>query len=395
MAVLILLLWIATLAIVVNLTMLALECIAACASRSRPTEVSVELMPRTVVLIPAHNEARGLPRTLESVCKQTNADIQCLVVADNCNDDTAEVAARFPVTVLKRKNSSLRGKGYALDFGLNHLKQNAPEVVIFIDADCEVAPNSLGMLAKSAHRMQRPVQGGNTLDSPENASFRNRISSFAFYFKNHIRPLGLTAIAGSSPLFGTGMAIPWNALQRVSLGSSNIVEDLQLGIDLAIEGYPTQYLPEPCVRGTLPSSEKLALTQRGRWEQGHIHTLLTQAPSLFWNGLRQRRLSLILQAFDLGVFPLSFLAILTLLTWIVHAICCVFGGASPAGLILMSSVILLGIFSFSAAWWRFGRSQIQLKEILLAPAYVLWKIPMYVSLFLRPQKGWVSLNRWH
>ena len=48
--------------------------------------------PRLAVLIPAHNESSSLLPTLASVRAQLMPGDRLLVVADNCDDDTAHVA---------------------------------------------------------------------------------------------------------------------------------------------------------------------------------------------------------------------------------------------------------------------------------------------------------------
>ena len=77
--------------------------------------------PRTAVLIPAHNEEAGLLATLSSVQCQLSLNDLILVVADNCSDNTAEIARRAGVDVVERKHAELRGKGYALDYGVEAL----------------------------------------------------------------------------------------------------------------------------------------------------------------------------------------------------------------------------------------------------------------------------------
>lgn len=61
------------------------------------------------------------------------------MVADNCTDDTARLASAAGAEVIERHDALLRGKGYALDFGVRHLAQQPPDVVIVVDADCQVA----------------------------------------------------------------------------------------------------------------------------------------------------------------------------------------------------------------------------------------------------------------
>src|SRR5450759_4916089 len=49
--------------------------------------------PRVAVIIPAHNESAGLLPTIGDIKAQLRTGDRLLVVADNCVDDTATVAA--------------------------------------------------------------------------------------------------------------------------------------------------------------------------------------------------------------------------------------------------------------------------------------------------------------
>ena len=93
---------------------------------------------RLAVLVPAHNELVGLRPTLADLKRQLRSDDRLLVVADNCDDDTATVATSLGAEVTVRTDPTKIGKGYALDWGLNHLAKDAPDLVIIVDADCRV-----------------------------------------------------------------------------------------------------------------------------------------------------------------------------------------------------------------------------------------------------------------
>ena len=108
-----------------------------------PADLSDEVFEKSTkiaVLIPAHNEESVISETIKALKSQLNSGDQLLLVADNCTDNTASIARDQGAEVLERVDPENRGKGYALSFGINHLKDsgNTPEVVIVIDADCIV-----------------------------------------------------------------------------------------------------------------------------------------------------------------------------------------------------------------------------------------------------------------
>src|ERR1035437_9973859 len=126
--------------------------------RERIFDAEPDPRGRVAVLIPAHNESVGLQPTLADVKSQLRAGDRLLVVADNCTDETATVAASSGVEVTVRNDPTKIGKGYALDWGLNYLAADAPEIVIIIDADCRVESGAIDRLATVCAKMQRPVQ---------------------------------------------------------------------------------------------------------------------------------------------------------------------------------------------------------------------------------------------
>src|SRR5262245_33473073 len=101
---------------------------------------------RVAVLVPAHNESAGLLPTLTDVQSQLRSGDRLLVVADNCTDDTAAVAAAGNAEVTERHDPDLCGKGYALQWGIRHLGFDPPEIVIIVDADCRLVDGTVDEL---------------------------------------------------------------------------------------------------------------------------------------------------------------------------------------------------------------------------------------------------------
>src|SRR5262249_13139875 len=97
--------------------------------------------PRTAILIPAHNESASIASAVAAVRPELMEFDRVVIVADNCSDDTARRAIQGGAEVTERNDPQRLGKGYALDHGIRFLEQSTPpEVVLFLDADCELAP---------------------------------------------------------------------------------------------------------------------------------------------------------------------------------------------------------------------------------------------------------------
>jgi len=296
--------------LLVPILVLVTESLAALLPGRRQRQAMPLARPRCAVLIPAHNEESGIGKTVTALLPQLQPGDHLVVVADNCSDQTAEAARTCGATVIERHDVARRGKGFALDFGVRFLEKTPPEVVVLVDADCLLTAGSLDVLAREAHARGSPIQAVYLLDQPPGAGIKDQLSSFAFQFKNLVRPLGLDRLGLPCLLTGTGIALPWPLLQGANLASGNIVEDMQLGIDLAVKGHPPRLCAQALVHGELPAGRRAAVTQRTRWEHGHLRTLLRQVPRLVGAAIRQRRLGLAGLALELSVPPLSMLGLL-------------------------------------------------------------------------------------
>jgi cellulose synthase/poly-beta-1,6-N-acetylglucosamine synthase-like glycosyltransferase len=350
---------------------------------------------RVGVVIPAHNESRGIRATLDALLPQLKPGDRVLVVADNCSDDTAAVARAAGADVTERFDPVRRGKGYALDHGVRHLAASAdgpPDVVVIVDADCLVEPGALQRIAGVAHQRQQPVQAAYLMLAPAGASLKMRIAAFAWIVKDLVRPAGAAHWGMPCQLMGTGMAFPWKVLQGASLATGHIVEDMKLGTDLALAGTPPWFEPQAVVTSEFPTSEQGVATQRARWEHGHLQVLSSPALPLIRRGITRGDLRSLALAVDLVVPPFALLVMLVVLASALAVLAFGIGGpAWPAvlGLVLLSLVTV----SVLAAWARFARHVVSLTDMVSAPLYALNKVPLYLRYLAGRQSEWVRTRR--
>jgi cellulose synthase/poly-beta-1,6-N-acetylglucosamine synthase-like glycosyltransferase len=380
------------LSILIPIGMLFIECFAALFPPRQHPEAALASPPHITVLIPAHNEAHGISTTLKTIVPQLTDQDRLVVIADNCTDETAAIARQLGATVIERQDTERQGKGYALDYGIKHLATDPPDIVVLVDADCIVHQGAIAKLAQRANRSKRPTQAIYLLEQPPNPTPKDTISALAFRVKNLVRPCGLNQLGFPCLLTGTGMAFPWSVIRQAPLASNNIVEDMQLGIDLAIAGHPPLFCLDARVTGCLPQQQEATKTQRTRWEHGHLQTLLNQVPQLLTQSVIQRRVDLCAIALDLVVPPLSLLVMIwvaamggTLLAPIV--------GISWIPAIFVGLEGLLILLSIIGAWTKFCRDDIPVQTLLTVPFYILWKIPLYFSFLVKPENKWIRTER--
>jgi cellulose synthase/poly-beta-1,6-N-acetylglucosamine synthase-like glycosyltransferase len=367
--------------------------VACCFARSR-SDNRMEIVPdRIAVLIPAHNEESGISQTLRNIQSNLIQGDRLVVVADNCTDKTAEVAQVLGSEVTVRTDPSKRGKGFALDWGLDYLAADPPDVVVIVDADCTVAGGTLRILAAVATRLDRPVQALYVMTAPARSSVGQQVGEFAWLVKNHVRPLGLKVMKLPSQLMGTGMAFPWRLIRSVSLASGHIVEDLKLGLDLAQLGSAPEFYPEVIVSSTFPASAEGIRAQRQRWEHGHIYMIGHVALPLLWKGLLRRDFRLAALSLDLMVPPISLLSFVILALLVVTGTTLAFGWAERAFVLAFFCFVLL-TSSIIVAWVKFGMDTLPPKSLLRVPAYLAEKVPVYAKLIVgKGVSNWIRSDR--
>ena len=371
---------------------LGFECLVAILPLRHVRRTEHGKRPSVAVLIPAHNEAAGIAATIEATLPQLDADDRLVVIADNCTDDTADVARRLGAIVYQRNEPDRRGKGYAIRFALDRLTSDPPDVVVCIDADCLPLPDCVESIAGAAYASGNPVQAAYTMHPPADASAVTHISAFAVLVKNYIRPRGLQRMRMPCLITGSGVAYPWPVLQKTPHPESHIVEDMHYSIELALAGFPTQPCMEAAVVSNLPDAPQAARTQRTRWEHGHLSVLLSQVPRLLIGALRKRSPRLLVLAFELMVPPLSLLlTVLLLFSGAMLALSVLSGIWLPVWILLAG--FGLGLIGLTAAWWRFGRRVLPTGMLLRIPHYIVGKISIYRRFFSSPEQAWVPTAR--
>ena len=384
--------WFIATSVAIPMSVLTVEVLVGLSPARRALSSSRQM--RVAVLVPAHNEALGIAATLAALHEDAPAGMRILVVADNCTDETANIARRSGAEVIERHSASERGKGFALAFGRDHLASagTPPEVVIVLDADCRFAPGSVEALVFAcAANPQRPAQAINLIAPVLSASPMVQISGFAMVVKNLYRSRGMQRLGGAALLTGTGMAFPWPLFEKAHLATGSIVEDLGLGIALTRAGHAPILIDGAKVTSE-PAASDVALVQRTRWEHGFLDTIRTSALPLLASGLARPSRSEFLLGLHLIVPPLALLLMAAAAALILLSLLAIIG----AGIIpLMFSAVVLAaaMTAIFAAWVAGGRRWLTGSALLRAPLYILWKLPIYLNFFRRRETEWQRTPR--
>lgn len=347
--------------------------------------------PRVAVLVPAHNESTGVLPTIAQIREQLNPGDRLIVIADNCSDDTAEVARAAGAEVVERSNPVLRGKGYALDHGVRFLAADPPEIVIIIDADCALESGCIEYLARDSHRNGCTVQGKFMTVAPDN-SMKMRLAEFAMRVKAHVRPRGMAKLGLPCGLTGSGIAHPWALISTAHLASGHLAEDVQLGLELGLRGFPPIYCEDARLETIFAASKDAQLTQRTRWEHGHLALLVGNGPKLLFSALLGARWRFAAQVLDLLVPPLALLALLQVVGIVVSLAVFFFAGwKAPLVFSLGGALMLVAAVLLARA--RFAADIVSGLDLCRVPIYILAKLPMYVRFIFNRQVEWIRTKR--
>ena len=343
------------------------------------------------VLVPAHDEAGVIGATLASIAPQLREGDTLLVVADNCADDTAAIARAAGATVTERRSATERGKGYALQHGLDALRGEPPRTVIVVDADCLVEPGALDRLAAAAERTGRPVQSLYHMTAPEGAGAGARVSAFAWGLMNRTRMTGLSRLAGLTRLLGAGMAFPWEVARGLELGTAEIVEDLALTVTLTRARHAPLLLPRAAVASVLPTGEAASTTQRARWEIGSLGMARRVVGPLLAEGIAKGRPRLVALALDIAVPPLTVFGGLLAAVTVLSALPLLFGAALPLILALLACTAF-GV-AVLAGWLAHGREALPPAAIGALGGYAASKLRVYGGQGRASARTWTRTER--
>lgn len=338
---------------------------------------------RLAAVVPAHNEELNVARAVRSLLNADRAgvDATVVVVADNCDDRTADVAAQAGARVLVRKNAVERGKGYALDFAFRTLLPEDFDAFLVLDADSEASPNLLIETAALLRDRAAAVQCRYVVRNA-GESLRTRLMKIALCGFNVLRPRGRERWGLSAGIYGNGFTLSSATLRAVPYSATSVVEDLEYHLALVRAGLRVRFADDASVWGDMPVAGAGVKTQRARWEGGRFRMLVAHAPRLGAQVLRGKW-RMLEPCLDLLLLPLAFHVTLLLAALAVPS-----GISRTVGAVGLGVVALHLVGAVRLAGGDFA-------ALAAAPFYVVWKILMLPRVLRSSRSGaaWVRTER--
>jgi 1,2-diacylglycerol 3-beta-glucosyltransferase len=345
------------------------------------------------IIIPAHNEEHVIANVVRSVrAVDWPADrFRVVVVADNCTDTTAQIAAAAGADVMRRMDAERRGKGYALAYGFEASRARGwADAVVVIDADAQVSANLLEAYACRIEQGEHAVQVHYGVSNTE-ASWRTRLLSIAKAAFHIVRSRARERIGASCGIRGNGWAVTHALLGKVPYAAFSLTEDLEYGIDLGIAGFRVAYADEAHSDAEMVSGESDARKQRQRWESGRFQLVRRMTVPLLLHALRRRSLVCFDLACDLMVLPLSYVVLNVVALLVLAATLASMASVSYLWLWLGYGCVAALVLHILRGWHLSGAGAQGLLDLARAPFFLIWKV--LIMLRGNSSKDWVRTKR--
>ncbi len=227
------------------------------------------------VIICARNESNVIADLIASLKKQNYPSdlIDIYVVADNCTDNTAQIARESGAFVYERFNKIQVGKGYAMDYFFRRL-MNSDKLKDYagffvFDADNIVDKNFVREM-------------NNTFNSGEYSaitSYRNSknfasnwiSAGYALWFLRESRFLNFPRhlLGTNCAISGTGFLISTKVVEANNGWPFHLLtEDIEFSVNCAIEGQKIGYCDSAVIYDEQPTRFSQSWRQRLRWSKG-------------------------------------------------------------------------------------------------------------------------------
>ena len=281
---------------------------------------------RYAVLISGRNESAVIGNLVRSLKAQSYPSelVDIFVVADNCTDTTAAVAADAGAIVFERFNKVEVGKSYALDYALKRIfdeyKDAAYEGFFVFDADNVIDEHfiaEMNAVFDNGARIVTSYRNSKNFDS-------SWISAgYALWFMREGKYLSQAreVLGTSCAISGTGFLISADILERDGGWTHHLLtEDIEFSVDSILHGERIAYAPRAILYDEQPITFSASWNQRLRWSRGFYQVFIHYGMDLVKNIFSRASFA----CYDM-LMTLAPAMLLTLLSVIVNTTCMFIG----------------------------------------------------------------------
>lgn len=349
---------------------------------------------RFLIVMPAHNEEYLIGRTLKQLAAVDYPRhlFEVVVIADNCHDRTAAIAAEHKVRVVERRDRQALGKGFALSWALSRLSLSAFDAVVIIDADTMMDPRYLREMNSALCAGSRVLQGYNNLLNPDETNL-TRLIHVTSVMKNLLFNEGRARLGLSVALMGTGMCFDRKVLEEMGWEAHSIGEDWEYSAKLIQRDIAVAFVDRAVTYAHEATSLRQGFSQRLRWSGGKFQMMADFGFPLFWQGIRKRDVRKVDAALNLLAPPFSQLAYLSVAA-VGLAFAVSLAGSWPAAKTIALFFLGLQIFYFTLGLIAMRASVKTVLSMCMSPIFLFWKIVVDIlALIGYRRRAWVRTAR--
>ena len=229
-----------------------------------------------MMIVPAHNESAVVGALVESLqaLDYPKELYDIYVIADNCTDNTAQIAKDLGAIVYERFDETKKTKGFAMQWFLNQkIKENADyDAFCVFDADNVVDKNFLNAMNKKLCQGEEIVQGYRDIKNPADSWISAGYALF-YWMMNRFYHLARYNL-GLSPLInGTGFMVDFNLIKPTGWDTITLTEDIEFSLKNIAKGRKLGWATDAIVYDEQPTEFKQSWSQRSRWTVGHLQCM--------------------------------------------------------------------------------------------------------------------------
>lgn len=234
--------------------------------------------PKTyfAVLIPARNEEKILKFTIEKLktIDYPRELYDVIVIADNCTDDSAQIARLAGAQVYERHDTTRMSKAHAMNWLFNQQRfvMMNYDAICILDADTILADNFLMEMDNEIADGYEIIQGRVGSTNPTD-TLTTAFMTVVLSIQNRIWQLPQANIGRSGFFVGTGVCITTSWLYKIGWNINTLVEDAEFGIQSVLKGGFVRYCDNARFYVEQVRTFNGLWKQQRRWRTGHMACL--------------------------------------------------------------------------------------------------------------------------
>lgn len=306
---------------------------------------------RYAFIVAARNESAVIANLIKSIQRQNYPAglIDTIVIADNCTDNTAEIARKNGAIVYERFNHMLVGKGYALDYCFNRIEaemgsMEAYDGYFIFDADNIIDRNYVREMNKVFDKGYRVIT---SYRNSKNYDANWLSAGYALWFLREAKFLNNPRMMMNTncAVSGTGFLMSSSIVKANGGWKYHLLtEDIEFSIVSAIQGERIGYCEKAILYDEQPTSFKQSWNQRMRWSKGFYQVTFKYAGQLISTMFSKKERFTSCYDMLMTIAPATLLTIICILVNLGGLVSCVINPAIVSEMLPLATRLLLFTF---------------------------------------------------